>query len=163
MSRADFSPRGTSVPLILGCGNLDRGDDAAGLLVAKQLREAGVPAEDFTADGFALIERWTGAGHVILIDAVVTGRPLGTVSVWDESVDAEAFATSTHGIGVAHAIRLGRAFGRVPRTLRIYGIEGAQFERGSQPSEEVLNAVARIAAEIARTLTTSPETETPAR
>src|SRR3974390_2937927 len=109
---------GLPARLILGCGNLDRGDDAVGLIVAQRLREAGIPAEDFTADGLALVERWIGAESVILIDAVVTGCPPGTVTVWDEPpLELEAFATSTHGIGVAHAIRLGRALGRMPRTL----------------------------------------------
>jgi hydrogenase maturation protease len=147
------------VMLIFGCGNADRGDDAAGVLVARRLRASGVPAEEFTGDGIALVERWTGAEKVVLIDTVVTGRPAGTVSVWDEPgcpVQLEAFACSTHGIGVAHAIRLGRALGRMPRTLRIYGIEGACFGRGSQPSEEVLHAVLTVA-EAVRLQATVPE------
>jgi len=46
--------------LILGCGNPDRSDDAAGILVARRLRELGIPAEEFIGDAPELIDAWSG-------------------------------------------------------------------------------------------------------
>ena len=37
--------------LILGCGNPDRSDDAAGVLVVRRLRELGIHADEFGGDG----------------------------------------------------------------------------------------------------------------
>ena len=60
---------------IIGCGKLNRGDDAAGLLVSRRLRELGVNALDQTGEGLQLMESWRGRDAVIVVDAVVTGAP----------------------------------------------------------------------------------------
>jgi hydrogenase maturation protease len=139
--------------LILGCGNPDRGDDAAGLLAARRLREHGIAAEGFTGDGIELLERWKDQDEVVVIDAVVTGGPRGSISAWEwpgHPAEPDDFACSTHGIGLGHAIRLGEALGRLPKRLRVYGIEAGRFDRGSAASPEVLRAVEQVARALAR-------------
>ncbi|HOK45637.1 MAG TPA: hydrogenase maturation protease [Bryobacteraceae bacterium] len=139
-------------PLIIGCGNPDRGDDAAGLLVVKRLRSMGIAAEEHSGEGLALMEAWSGAGSVILIDAVVTGAAPGAISVWDARtapVSRGAFRASTHSFGAAEAVELARALDRLPASLTIYGIEGKNFERGARPAPEVLAAVEEVAQRIA--------------
>ncbi len=141
--------------LIVGCGNRERGDDAAGLLVVERLRVLGIAAEEYSGEGLALIESWSRAESVILIDAVVTGAAPGTISVWDARtapVSRDAFRASTHSFGVAEAVELARALGRLPGSLTIYGIEGRNFERGSPPAPEVLAAVEELAFRIAEEL-----------
>lgn len=136
---------------IIGCGNPDRGDDAAGLLVARRLRELGFDAREESGEGLALIESWEGSEDVILIDAVMTGRPPGAVTVWDGG-DAPLPAPqrgSSHAFGVAEGVHLARALGRMPRRLRIYGIEGRRFEIGSTPSQEVIEAAMKLAGRLA--------------
>lgn len=137
-------------PLIIGCGNEHRGDDAAGPLVARRLRELGVRAREESGEGLALIESWSGAAHVILIDAVITGAPAGTVTVFDPRLGPVPHTprASTHSFGVAEAIELARTLDRLPPALEIYGIEANQFEAGSEPSPEVLAAVERVAQEV---------------
>ncbi len=71
--------------LIIGCGNPDRGDDAAGILVARRLRQVGFDALEHTGDGFVLLDLWNGREEVILVDAMVSGGSPGSVSVWDAS------------------------------------------------------------------------------
>ena len=66
--------------LVIGCGNRDRGDDAAGILVVRRLREHGIDAREHSSDGLALIDTWSAAEYVILIDTVMTGAPPGTIS-----------------------------------------------------------------------------------
>ena len=137
---------------IIGCGNLDRSDDAAGILAARALRERGFDAIEHEGDGFALLELWHGSDDVILIDATVSGRPPGAIWIWDpseHSADPETYRCSTHVFGPAQAIELGRAVGRLPARLRIYGIEAADFSRGGTPSPEVRQAVDQVIEELA--------------
>jgi len=137
--------------LILGCGSRQRGDDAAGLLVAERLRAIGVAAEEYSGEVSDLIEAWTGANDVVVIDAVVSGAPAGTVHVWDGQ-RLPTFATSaesTHGLGVAQAIKLAHSLGRLPQRLRVYGIEGQRFEIGTGISPEVQRGVEEVVQQIA--------------
>ena len=141
--------------LVVGCGNTNRGDDAAGLLVARYLRTLGVQAQEQSGEALALIESWKGAQQeqeVILVDAVVTGAPPGTVTVWDARtapVIGDFYRCSTHSFGVAEAVELARILDLLPPRLLIYGIEAKQFEVGSEPSPEVLCAIEEVAQRIA--------------
>jgi len=133
--------------VIIGVGNPDRGDDAAGRLAARCLRSLGLEALEHSGEGAALLEAWTGAGRVFLIDAVVTGAPPGTIMVWDAHsapVPREAFRCSTHAFGVAEAVELARALDRLPASLTIVGIEAQQFERGAELSVVVREAVEQV-------------------
>ena len=73
-------------------------DDAAGLLV-QGARPVHNPLD--------LIEAWTGHDDVVVVDAVVSGAPAGTVFEWDAlaaPLPAEEFRCSTHSYGVAEAV-----------------------------------------------------------
>ncbi len=136
---------------IIGCGSAERGDDAAGLLVARRLCQRGIPARELPGDASALIEAIRGSDEVIVVDAVVTGAAAGAVTVWEgrPSGLVRGAALSSHGLGLAEALDLARALGRLPRRLRIYGIEGACFERGGAISPAVREAVEEVAGRIA--------------
>jgi len=139
--------------LIIGCGNLDRGDDAAGLLAVRRLRKLGIDAQEHNGDALALIEAWRGADRVVLIDTVVTGSRSGKVTIWDaiaHPLAGDCFRWSTHAFGVAGAVELARSLGWLPSWLRIYGIEGKQFEMSTQPSPAVLEGVGQAVQQIAR-------------
>jgi hydrogenase maturation protease len=140
---------------IIGCGNRERCDDAAGVLVAEQLRQQGVAAEIHTGEALDLIDVWEAADDVVVIDAVATGAPAGTVKVWDTQQWTVPLASSasTHGFGLAEAIELARTLGRLPKRLRVYGIEGRRFDLGAEVSPEVQRAVA----EVVRQLTVSAD------
>lgn len=132
--------------MILCFGNADRGDDAAGVLVAHALQ---LPVCEPTA----ILDLDPGA-HVILVDTVVTGSVPGTIHRWDAGANPlprEPFRCSTHALGLAEAIELARVLGRLPERVTIYGIEGAQFEMGAAPLVEVADA----ARELARILSAS--------
>ena len=133
--------------LVIGCGNRDRGDDAAGILVVRRLRELGVEAREHASDGLALIDAWSAAEYVILIDTVVTGAPPGTISgcMGADAAVLRSATTSSHSFDVASAIELARALDRMPGSLKIYGIEGCAFEPGTQPQPVVLAAAERVA------------------
>jgi len=138
--------------LVLGCGNPDRGDDAAGPLVARRLRQMTsdmvTDVGEHAGDALSLIDAWEGADEVVLVDAVVSGKRPGTVSIWDglaAPLPGRPRISSSHALGLADAIALGRTVGRLPRRLTVYGIEARRFELGEPPSKPVLRGVERAA------------------
>jgi hydrogenase maturation protease len=141
--------------LIIGVGNAGRGDDAAGLLVARRLLELGFDAREQSGEAGALLDLWRDARHVILVDAVVTGAEPGSTFVWDatsQRLPREAFRCSTHSFGVADAVELGRMLDCLPPVVEIHGIEGARFEMGAPLTGAVAEAVERVAGTIADAL-----------
>jgi hydrogenase maturation protease len=140
---------------IIGCGNRERGDDGAGLLVVRRLRELGVESlgvrtKTCCGEATEVIDAWAADDEVIIVDAVVTGASAGTIHRWDEGIlpAGGAISGSTHSFGIGEAIRLARALGRYPKSLRVYGIEGRQFELGTEISPEVKQAVEDVAQQI---------------
>lgn len=139
---------------VIGVGNPDRADDGAGLAVAERLRAVG-PAEldvvTSSGDPIALIDAWSRASAAIVVDALVPRGEPGRIRRFDvlrEPAGAGLFATSTHELGVAEAVELGRALGVLPRRLVVFGIEAAGFEPGGALSPEVARAVERATREI---------------
>jgi hydrogenase maturation protease len=141
-------------PFLVVCvGNRDRGDDAVGPLVADLLRAtpiAGVDVRELAGDSTALLQAWVGADDVIVVDAVLSGAPPGTVHVIDGLRESPppSPAHSTHGFGVAEAIALGRALDELPTALTVFGVEGADFTPGAALSPPVARAAAEVAARI---------------
>lgn len=139
---------------IIGCGNADRGDDAAGLLVVRQLRALGIDAVEQTGDGAALMATWSGFEEVVLVDATAPAGSPGRIRIWNAqegTLPKDALPRSTHGFGVREAVELARAMNCLPQSLRIYGIEATQFSFSAPCSEEVERAV-RLVAETLREL-----------
>ncbi len=132
--------------VIIGCGNRERGDDAAGIFVAERLRELGFPSMIQSGDALSLIELWRRSQRVIMVDAVRTGAAIGTVSAWDLSCFSPAISSpvSSHGLGVAEAIALAERLGCLPRQLCVYGIEGRRFDVGDEMATEVKSAVQNL-------------------
>jgi hydrogenase maturation protease len=142
--------------VVFGVGNPDRGDDAAGWLVADLLGDGDgtwLAVRRVAADPSAILTDplWGAAAHVIIVDTVRTGAAPGTVHRWDliELLDTAVLTGGgTHDLGVMTTFRLAAALGRLPLDARVFGIEGCCFEPGSPPSHEVLAAVERVAAVI---------------
>ncbi len=132
--------------LVLGVGNRWRGDDAAGLEVAR--RAGGVEHE---GDATRLLDAWAGADDVVVVDAAASDAPPGTLRWFDASaapLPAAQLRSSTHAFGVADAIELARALGVLPAGLRVCAIEGADFALGAPMSVAVQAAVEALAAEL---------------
>ena len=139
--------------LIITCGNPDRADDAAGVLVAEGLLGLGIHARVCSGEAPDLMEAWSSDDDVIVVDCVVTGAPAGTVHEWNASHPLSfRSAGTTHGLGLGEAIELARAIGCLPTRLRIYGIEGKNFETGAPISAEVERGIAEVVSKIAAEL-----------
>jgi hydrogenase maturation protease len=130
-------------------GSRYRGDDALGPLVADRLREAGATVLDCADEPTRLLDEWADLDTVVVVDAVVTGAPVGTphrVDAVDEPLPRELGLASTHAVGVADALELGRTLGRAPRRVVVLGVEGAAFAMGDEMSPAVAEAVDGVVA-----------------
>jgi hydrogenase maturation protease len=140
--------------LVIGVGQEWRGDDAAGLLVVRSLREMTGRVAVLENSGAAadLLAAWQGAEMAILADAVRGGGRVGEIyrfRVHERPLPADLFpAASTHAWGVAQAIALGRVLQQLPAYLVVFGIEGRNFGLGQGLSPEVARAVPEAARRI---------------
>ncbi|MFY9717121.1 MAG: hydrogenase maturation protease [Thermoplasmata archaeon] len=144
----------TPLPVVIGLGNEHRGDDAVGLWVARRLgpRLAGAGRVlELSSEGTRLLDLWDGLDLVIVVDAVAAHGPPGTIYrivVEDGPLPSTTGGTSTHGVSLAEAVALGRALGRLPRRLVLYGVAGSRFEVGGAMTPDVNAAIDRVAAAI---------------
>jgi hydrogenase maturation protease len=145
--------------VIIGVGSLYRSDDAIGLRTAEALAGMKLPntlVRKEERDGFRMMDAWQDAEDVVIIDAVYSGQPAGTIMRFDQTaieVHKTALRCSTHGFGLAEAISLSRTLGKLPRRMTIYGIEGCSFAFGTELSEAVDAAGKIVTAKIAEELT----------
>jgi hydrogenase maturation protease len=141
--------------VVIGVGNSFRCDDAAGLEVARRLQPTdSVQVLTREGDLASLVDLWNGAASAIVIDSASSGARPGTIHRFDAIADPlpTGLLSSTHAFGVAEAVELARALGRLPRVLTVYAIEGARFDVGLELSPEVEAAVDRLAEELAPAL-----------
>ena len=141
-----------SPTVIIGVGNAMRGDDAAGLRVARVLAGRGVEnVRESSGETASLIDFWQGAESVLLVDAAQSGAEPGVVSRFDASTEplpAEFLHCSTHAFGLAEAVELARSLGTLPPRVIVFGVEGISFEHGAELNPEVAGGVEIAAAMI---------------
>ncbi len=138
--------------LVIGVGNRFRCDDGVGPVVAVALRRHGLDATELAGEGAELMEVWSGRERVIVVDAACSGAAPGTVRRFDAAAEeppAGYFHYSTHQFSVAEAVETSRALNRLPQSLVLYGIEGAEFSFGQGLTPEVAAAGEAVVKEIA--------------
>lgn len=123
--------------LIIGVGS-PFGADRVGWQALALLERQGLAAEFPQLDirfeqcdrpGSRLLTLLAAAGGTLIIDAMCSGAPAGTVRLFAaDELAGETGLLSSHGFGVVDALALGRALGRatgagLPEALLILGIE----------------------------------------
>ena len=145
--------------MVIGCGNLLASDDGVGIEIIRRLQEMelpqGVEIVEAGTLGLQLLDIWEEAEQVIIVDAVRSGEPVGTVHLFDASLlpPREIMPLSSHGINVIDAIALGKLMGRIPSLVRIVGVEilsSEPFNEGLTPqvARAVPQAIQRVLLEI---------------
>jgi len=117
--------------LILGLGNPIVADDSIGLRVVAALEPqlAGRPDVEVSEDywgGLRLMERMVGYDRVIVVDAITTGAPPGTIHRLTPDGVPTKKSNSAHDISLPMALAVGRtAKAHLPRNenIRLIGIE----------------------------------------
>jgi hydrogenase maturation protease len=147
--------------VVIGVGNEWRHDDGIGWVVARAAAVAlGGAAELVLTDGepARLLDAWHGVGLAVVIDAVRTGAPPGTVCVLDLA-DVLGAAPSgrapgaSHSLGLRAAAQLGQALDRLPDQLVVVGVEGEDLGAGRGLSAAVHAAVRSAVVEVCRSVT----------
>lgn len=154
----DLTPPGCEL-LVVGCGNLLRGDDGVGPILVRHLWERGVP------DGARLVDGGTagmdvafqmrGAARVVIVDASATGVAPGTlyrVPGAELEVLPPLQGLHTHSFRWDHAIAFARwALAEAcPDDITVFLIEAAAVEMGADLSAPVVAGMERAIALIER-------------
>jgi len=140
--------------LLIGVGNAYRSDDALGLCAAREVSRrlpGAVVVKEVDGSGTSVMDAWEGADVALIIDAVRSGEPPGSLCRIDAShqrLPARFLARSSHSFGVAQAIETARELQKLPRTVIVYGIEGASFEQGTGLSDPVIRSMPALIAMI---------------
>jgi len=136
----------TRPAIVIGLGNPDRGDDAVGIQVARQVaaERLDVLALEFDDPSEAL-DAWDPEDTVIVADAVSSGGQPGHVHVVDvleQKLPAGNWsAGGTHALGLAAVVELARSLDLLPKRLVVVGVEAGRFAHGAPLSEAVQAAV----------------------
>lgn len=140
--------------VVIALGSRFRGDDGVGPAVADELSRcvSGCNVIEGCDDSMAILNAWEDATLAVIIDAAVSGAPPGTVHRLE--VDAEPLARdvarcSSHGLGLAEAVELGKVMGNFPERLVVYAVEGKSFETGAALSREVAAVTAEVVGSVA--------------
>ena len=144
---------------IIGCGNLNRRDDGAGVVVARRLIDGlrararpDVRVFDAGTGGMDVMFQARGSDKLVVVDACRSGSEPGAVfRVPGEELarDYEP-AYSLHDFRWDHALQAGRRiFGAsFPSDVTVFLIEAGQLDLGVELSDPVRQAAERVAAEI---------------
>jgi hydrogenase maturation protease len=132
---------------VVGIGNEFRGDDAVGLMVLRQLKGStptGARLIELAGDESHLLELMRSADAMIIVDAVQSSAPAGTIFRVDtgrEPAPKDFLLFSTHAFETVTAIETARALGILPRETLLYGIVGKDFSYKVGMTEEVEDAI----------------------
>lgn len=134
--------------LLIGIGNPDRADDAAGWVVAD--RVSTWRTERRMGGSFDLIDLWGADDEVVIVDAMQSEAEPGTVRSFDGVGGELPFGVfaSTHSFGPAAVVELARSLDRLPRSLTVIGIEADELGMGRNMTPRVAEAVDRVAKEL---------------
>ncbi|MGA2797690.1 MAG: hydrogenase maturation protease [Thermoguttaceae bacterium] len=139
--------------LVLGLGNPLVSDDSVGLRVAEKLKPllAGRPDVEVSQDywgGLRLMERMIGFDRAIIIDAIKSGAPPGTVHrLTPDSISTQRSA-SAHDVNLPTALEFGRKAGvALPKNehVLLVGIEAEDILTFSEQCTPAVEAAIPLA------------------
>ena len=145
--------------VILGLGNPILYDDGAGFEAASRLKNmisrSDVEVKTASVGGLRILDQITGFERAIIIDALMTGSPAGTVKKMTvEDLSGELHASCVHDLSFGDTLRLGKTIGMaIPERIVIYGIEVSDpFTLHEGCSREVLKGVEEVVMRIKKEL-----------
>lgn len=139
--------------LVVGCGNLLRGDDGVGPILVRNLWERGVPTGARLVDGgtagMDVAFQMRGAERVVIVDAAATGSAPGTLFRVPGAELAELpplEGLHSHAFRWDNAIALARwALGQdCPTDITVFLIEVADIALGAELSEPVTATMEQV-------------------
>ncbi len=148
----------TGTARVIGLGQDFAGDDAIGLVVARQLQRSAAQVETITAkDATELVDLLATPVRVVLVDGVVGAGTPGRVFELDPAaLDHGSAAVSSHALGVAQAVELARALHGASMTpeVRFVGVAIARPTRSGEGLSPAVRSAVERAARLALALAT---------
>ncbi|MCJ7612906.1 MAG: hydrogenase maturation peptidase HycI [Candidatus Aminicenantes bacterium] len=147
--------------VLLGVGNVKKGDDAAGSLCLTLIHSNfhGVRSDLLILQGGTVPENATGRirafkpSRVIIIDAALGGHPPGTIFIFDPQ-DIRRDNLSTHHLPLSLLVKYFEA--SLECRVICLGIEPERVEAGQPVTAAVKQAIARLAERIVDILVRRP-------
>ena len=147
--------------LVLGLGNVLLGDDGLGAAAVTRLEReyrvaSRVHLEDGGTLGLSLLGLLTESEHVILVDAIQTDSPPGTLVRLDGSdvSDAVRDRLSPHQVGVTDLLDAARLIDSYPATVTLLGLVPDRIDlavaRSSIVDDRLDELVAAVVREVQR-------------
>ncbi|MBW4666619.1 MAG: hydrogenase maturation protease [Cyanomargarita calcarea GSE-NOS-MK-12-04C] len=144
---------------IIGCGNLNRNDDAVGVIIAQQLQQflvqnphPHVQVYDCGTAGMEVMFQARGSKKLIIIDASSTGSEPGAIfKVPGKELEALPEPSyNLHNFRWDNALAAGRKIFQndFPDEVTVYLIEAANLDFGLELSPVVQCAAAKVFTEI---------------
>jgi hydrogenase maturation protease len=139
--------------LVIGCGNILRGDDAVGPMLVRRMCDRGLPegmrCGDAGTAGIDVAFMMRNADELILVDACSTGSEPGSIFELPENEVAHLptpATIDTHALRWDHALAFGRLLLKeeYPARVTVYLVEGERFVLGTTLSPAVDAAVDRL-------------------
>lgn len=154
--------------LIIGCGNLLRGDDAVGPILVRIIYDMGLPPGVRLADGgtagMDVAFNMRGADHVIIVDACCTDSEPGTLyKVPGQELENLPPLTgiNLHAFRWDHALAFGRWLlkDEYPPKVTVYLIEAGSLEHGADLTPPIRATMERLARQLVEELSVVAESE----
>ncbi len=143
---------GSQRSLILGIGNTIRGDDAVGILIARELKntisDQNIVVEEVSELGLNLVDLASGFSKLIIIDSIKTANgKAGYIHKLDpNNFKRGQYSYSTHKLGLPTLIEMAKTLNLdLPEEIVIYAVEiekNDEFEE--KLSLSVQNSIPRV-------------------
>lgn len=134
-----------------------RRDDGIGRFIVRKFRKnrpstCSITFAESHGEGSSLMELWQGYDRVVIFDAVMRNGSPGKryyLRAHRENIPQDFFKYSSHAFSLAEAVELARVLNKLPESVEVYGIEGADFSYG----EDLSPAIRRSCLELIEDLT----------
>jgi len=133
--------------LVLGLGNLVHADDGVGVHAIAALQQdarvpPGVVLLDGGTQGLGLLHHMSGVRRLLVIDAIDTGEPPGTVMRFEgKSLQGLPGKASVHQLGFADLMVALQLLGDSPGEVVVFGVQPQSTEWSAELTETVANAL----------------------
>jgi hydrogenase maturation protease len=137
--------------VVIGVGNLLLRDEGVGIHAVRDLQKRvlppGVEVMDAGVAGIGLLDLFSGARKLVLIDAAEMGlEPGAVVRFTPEDVRFRSgdLKLSTHDVALPEVLTLARDLNRCPSEVVIIGIQPKEISWGTELTPEIQAAVPRV-------------------
>jgi hydrogenase maturation protease len=148
----------TGTTVVMGLGNLVHADDGVGVQALQQLQRdsrlpPGVTLLDGGTHGLALLPHISGFSRLLVLDAVDTGEPPGTVVRFEGSaLNGLPGKASVHQLGFADMMVALKLLGESPPELVVLGVQPLSTEWSVELTQPVTQALPALLDQVIRQL-----------